>query len=73
MAGADNSLWSVEGGNKRVAEELLKHSRASLLHRLVTQVAPSIDVPGKFVVSSSDIAVNAYMLDVSFQLILLYN
>ena len=56
-----------------MAEELLKHSRASLLHRLVTQVAPSIDVPGKFVVSSSDIAVNAYMLDVSFQLILLYN
>ncbi|KAG0726613.1 Prenylcysteine oxidase [Chionoecetes opilio] len=49
LAGADSNLWSVEGGNKRVAEELLKHSRASLLWRQVTQVAPSTNTLGKIV------------------------
>lgn len=51
LAGADSSLWSVEGGNKLVAEELLRHSRASLLHRRVTHVAPSTHTPGRFMVS----------------------
>lgn len=54
LAGADSSLWSVEGGNKRVAEELLKHSRASLLQRRVTQVAPSTSSASKFVVWSHE-------------------
>lgn len=55
LAGADSSLWSVEGGNKRIAEELLKHSRASLLHRQVTHVAPSTDTPDRFMVRSKEV------------------
>lgn len=39
VAGANPNLWSVSGGNKRVAEELLKDSRAALLRRSVTQIA----------------------------------
>uniref|UniRef100_A0A0P4WG59 Prenylcysteine lyase domain-containing protein n=1 Tax=Scylla olivacea TaxID=85551 RepID=A0A0P4WG59_SCYOL len=54
LAGADSNLWSVEGGNKRVAEELLKHSRASLLRRRVAQVAHSTSTPRKFMVWSHE-------------------
>ena len=49
VAGADPDLWAVEGGNKRVPEELLKNSRASRLKRFVTKLAPTED--GTFIVS----------------------
>lgn len=49
IAGADPDLWSVLGGNHRVAEELLRASRAALLTRTVTHVSPTDD--GRFMVS----------------------
>ncbi|KAK8734423.1 hypothetical protein OTU49_017448, partial [Cherax quadricarinatus] len=52
VAVADQNLWSVFGGNKRVAEELLKHSRASYLKRLVTSVA--LHSQGHFTVTSTE-------------------
>lgn len=38
MAGMDGSLWSVKGGNKRVAEKLLEISKAQLIDEYVIQV-----------------------------------
>ncbi|XP_076045567.1 prenylcysteine oxidase 1-like [Oratosquilla oratoria] len=52
VAGAEPNLWAVENGNKRVPEELLKHSRATLLKRKVTDVAYK---EGGFVVSSVEV------------------
>lgn len=39
MAGMDGSLWSVKGGNKRVAEKLLKKSKAKLINEYVIQIS----------------------------------
>ncbi|KAL8611776.1 hypothetical protein ACOMHN_009458 [Nucella lapillus] len=38
MAGVEPGLWAVKGGNKQVAEKLLKASGASLVRGAVTQV-----------------------------------
>lgn len=38
MAGMDGSLWSVKGGNKRVAEKLLNISKAQLINEYVVQI-----------------------------------
>lgn len=38
MAGMDGSLWSVKGGNKRVAEKLLQMSKAQIINQYVTQI-----------------------------------
>lgn len=38
MAGAENSLWSVFGGNKKVPEALLTHSRAQLIRDRVSSI-----------------------------------
>ncbi|XP_063611901.1 prenylcysteine oxidase 1-like isoform X2 [Penaeus indicus] len=50
VAGADPDLWAVTGGNKRVPEELLKHSRATLLRRKVEEIG--LNEGGGFVVTS---------------------
>ncbi|XP_064118017.1 prenylcysteine oxidase 1-like [Macrobrachium nipponense] len=52
VAGADSDLWAVDGGNRRVPEELLKASRAALLKRLVTEISFKED--GRFTVASVD-------------------
>ncbi|KAK7068469.1 Prenylcysteine oxidase-like [Halocaridina rubra] len=52
VAAADSNLWSVNGGNKRVPEELLKASRAAWLRRLVTEVA--LKENGLFTITSVD-------------------
>jgi len=38
MAGMCGSLWSVKGGNQKVAEKLLKMSNAQLVSEYVTQI-----------------------------------
>lgn len=38
MAGMDGSLWSVKGGNKKVAERLLEMSKAQLIREYVIQI-----------------------------------
>ena len=38
MAGVDPGLWAVKGGNKNVAEQLLKASGAKLIQGKVTDV-----------------------------------
>lgn len=38
LAGADNNLWSVEGGNKLVAEGLLQKSEAAAINGEVTEI-----------------------------------
>lgn len=38
MAGMDGSLWSVKGGNQKVAEKLLNISGAQLISEYVTQI-----------------------------------
>lgn len=38
MAGMDGSLWSVKGGNKKVAKKLLNKSKAKLIHEYVIQI-----------------------------------
>ena len=40
LAGAEGELWSVQGGNRRVAEELLERSRAQLVRAKVNAVSP---------------------------------
>ncbi|XP_042872145.1 prenylcysteine oxidase 1-like [Penaeus japonicus] len=50
VAGADPDLWAVMGGNKRVPEELLKHSRATLLRREVKEIG--LNEEGGFIVTS---------------------
>ncbi|ROT81456.1 Prenylcysteine oxidase [Penaeus vannamei] len=50
VAGGDPNLWSVKGGNMRVAEELLKHSHATLLKRKVKEIMLNED--GNFMVTS---------------------
>lgn len=50
VAGADPKLWAVTGGNKRVPEELLKHSRATLLQRKVEEIG--LIEGGGFIVTS---------------------
>ncbi|XP_029798944.1 prenylcysteine oxidase-like [Suricata suricatta] len=39
LAGAQGSLWSVEGGNKLVCSGLLKLTKANVIHATVTTVA----------------------------------
>ncbi|KAG7159989.1 Prenylcysteine oxidase-like [Homarus americanus] len=48
----DVHAFVVRGGNKRVAEELLKHSRAAYLRRLVAEITPNGQ--GHFKVTSSE-------------------
>lgn len=43
MAGMDGSLWSVKGGNKRIAEILLEKSKAHLLPEYVVQITKNHD------------------------------
>ncbi len=38
LAGAEPGLWSIHGGNRRLPEELLKHSKANLLRAMVTKI-----------------------------------
>ena len=38
LAGAQGSLWSVEGGNKLVCSGLLKLTKANVIHATVTTV-----------------------------------
>lgn len=38
LAGAQGSLWSVEGGNKLVCSGLLKLTKANVIHATVTSV-----------------------------------
>lgn len=38
MAGMDGSLWSVKGGNKKIAEKLLSTSKAQLINEYVVQI-----------------------------------
>lgn len=38
MAGMDGSLWSVKGGNKKIAEKLLNTSKAQLINEYVVQI-----------------------------------
>lgn len=38
LAGAESSLWSVFGGNKKVPEALLEHSRAKLIRDRVSSI-----------------------------------
>ena len=38
LAGAQGTLWSVEGGNKLVCSGLLKLSKANVIHAMVTSV-----------------------------------
>lgn len=38
MAGVESGLWSVKGGNKNVAESLLKASGARLIQGKVTNI-----------------------------------
>ncbi|XP_047473779.1 prenylcysteine oxidase-like [Penaeus chinensis] len=52
VAGADPNLWAVTGGNKRVPEELLKHSRATLLRRKVEEIG--LNEGGGFIVTSME-------------------
>nr|XP_045595550.1 prenylcysteine oxidase 1-like [Procambarus clarkii]XP_045595551.1 prenylcysteine oxidase 1-like [Procambarus clarkii]XP_045595552.1 prenylcysteine oxidase 1-like [Procambarus clarkii]XP_045595553.1 prenylcysteine oxidase 1-like [Procambarus clarkii] len=54
VAAADEELWSVLGGNKRVAEELLINSHAAYLRRYVTEVAQN---KGYFTVTSTETVV----------------
>lgn len=38
LAGAQGTLWSVEGGNKLVCSGLLKLTKANVIHATVTSV-----------------------------------
>ncbi|KAJ8287094.1 hypothetical protein GJAV_G00047590 [Gymnothorax javanicus] len=38
LAGADSGLWAVDGGNKRVCNGLLYHSKAELIQALITAI-----------------------------------
>lgn len=58
VAGGDPNLWSVKGGNMRVAEELLKHSHATLLKRKVKEIMLNED--GNFMVSLRENAISVY-------------
>uniref|UniRef100_A0A3P9NPT4 Prenylcysteine oxidase 1 like n=1 Tax=Poecilia reticulata TaxID=8081 RepID=A0A3P9NPT4_POERE len=40
LAGAQNNLWAVEGGNKQVCSGLLKMANANLLKAQVTSISP---------------------------------
>lgn len=40
LAGAQNNLWAVEGGNKLVCSGLLKMANANLLQAQVTSISP---------------------------------
>ncbi|MEQ2186501.1 Prenylcysteine oxidase-like, partial [Goodea atripinnis] len=40
LAGAQNNLWAVEGGNKHVCSGLLKMANANLLKAQVTSISP---------------------------------
>lgn len=40
LAGAQNNLWAVEGGNKLVCSGLLKMANANLLQAQVDSVSP---------------------------------
>ena len=48
VAGAIGNLWSVDGGNFRVAEKLLESSEAQLVRDRVLKVSTASD--GKFLV-----------------------
>ena len=40
LAGAQNNLWAVEGGNKLVCSGLLKIANANLLQAQVNSISP---------------------------------
>ncbi|XP_010777470.1 prenylcysteine oxidase-like [Notothenia coriiceps] len=40
LAGAQNNLWAVEGGNKLVCSGLLKTANANLLQAQVNSISP---------------------------------
>lgn len=40
LAGAQNNLWAVEGGNKMVCSGLLKMANANLLQAQVNSISP---------------------------------
>lgn len=40
LAGAQNNLWAVEGGNKLVCSGLLKMASANLLEAQVNSISP---------------------------------
>lgn len=40
LAGAQNNLWAVEGGNKHVCSGLLKMANANLLKAQVNTISP---------------------------------
>lgn len=40
LAGAQNNLWAVEGGNKLVCSGLLKMANANLLQAKVDSISP---------------------------------
>lgn len=40
LAGAQNNLWAVEGGNKLVCSGLLKMANANLLQAQVSSISP---------------------------------
>ena len=50
MVGAGSSLWSVEGGNKRVVERLLEEADVDLIRRQATRITHGSD--GRYVLES---------------------
>lgn len=42
LAGADSSLWAVDGGNKRVCSGLLYHSKSDLIPAKVTAISVKV-------------------------------
>uniref|UniRef100_A0A8C2WRH0 Prenylcysteine oxidase 1 like n=1 Tax=Cyclopterus lumpus TaxID=8103 RepID=A0A8C2WRH0_CYCLU len=47
LAGAQNNLWAVEGGNKLVCSGLLKMANANLLQAQVSSISPQLVTWGK--------------------------
>lgn len=63
MAGATGNLWSVDGGNFRVAEKLLEASDAQLVRDRVIKVSPGSD--GKLLVKRQGAAVESDIGDLT--------
>lgn len=38
MAGMDGTFWAIKGGNKKVPEKLLEHSKVNLIKEYVTEI-----------------------------------
>lgn len=69
LAGAGNSLWSVEGGNKQVPEGLLKHSNANFLKANVLEVELLSDK--KFLVKYQESSTVAQVKSDKFDIVIL--